>query len=184
MFYVISSLLTSHITHPESCLYILNNMKRVTWGLHWVTVQQADLTCCCAMRLICVCTCVCVCVRACVRACHTHTQGGSESPSGCQNNVLIGTTVSTGAELHFHSVELFCVLGHSGVTCRWNFRQACKSVGPEPALRKSRQDIRRKIKRWMDNQHITMCRGLVSTQRETRKMILYPTPTAKTRLLL
>jgi hypothetical protein len=55
-------------------------------------------------------------------------------------------------------------------------------AGPEPALRVSRQNTR-KIKRWTDNQHMAMWRGLTSTKRQLQKLISGPNPTAKTRLL-
>ena len=40
-----------------------------------------------------------------------------------------------------------------------------KFVGPEPSLGDCRQNIRSKIKFWVDNQHMSMWRGLSSTQR-------------------
>jgi len=80
--------------------------------------------------------------------CHTHTPGGSESPSGCQDNVTTATTVTMGTKRHFHPAYCgTCFLGHSGVGGDENAEQAVKSVGPEPALRNSRQNIRKKIKR-------------------------------------
>ena len=39
-------------------------------------------------------------------------------------------------------------------------------VGPEPSVGVSRQNIRRKIKRWIENQHLVLWRGPCSTQRE------------------
>ena len=47
----------------------------------------------------------------------------------------------------------------------------------------STQNIRRKIKCWMDNQHLARWRGLGSTQRHVRELISGPSPGAKTRLL-
>jgi len=58
-----------------------------------------------------------------------------------------------------------------------------KFVGPEPSLGVSRQNIRRKIKCWMDNQDLARWRGLSSTQRQARELISGPIPAAKTRLL-
>jgi len=60
------------------------------------------------------------------------------------------------------AVGLFCVPGHSGA--RGNEiadklatdRTVHHFVGPEPALGVSRQNIRKKIKRWIDNQHMVM----------------------------
>jgi hypothetical protein len=37
-------------------------------------------------------------------------------------------------------------------------------VGPEPVLWVSRQNIRKKIKRWIDRQHVAMWWGLISTR--------------------
>jgi len=39
-------------------------------------------------------------------------------------------------------------------------------AGHEPALGVSGQNIRKKIKCWMDNQHMAMWRDLISTQRQ------------------
>jgi hypothetical protein len=56
-------------------------------------------------------------------------------------------------------------------------------VGPETALGVSRENIRIKIKCWIDNQHMVMWGNLNSIQRQAQKMILGPSPTLKTRLL-
>jgi hypothetical protein len=53
----------------------------------------------------------------------------------------------------------------------------------ELALGVSRQDIRKKIKRWMDNQHMAMWGVLTSTQREDRILIFGSSPTDKNGLL-
>ena len=58
-----------------------------------------------------------------------------------------------------------------------------KFVGPEPSLGVSRLNVRRKIKQWVDNQHLVMLRCLGSIQRQTRELISGPSPAAKTRLL-
>jgi hypothetical protein len=52
-----------------------------------------------------------------------------------------------------------------------------------PALGVSRQNIRKEIKLWTDNQLVAMWRGLISTHRQARQLISGPSPTAKTRLL-
>jgi hypothetical protein len=44
-------------------------------------------------------------------------------------------------------------------------------VGHEPFLGVSRQKIRRKIKRWVDNQHLVLWRRPCSTQRQARELI-------------
>ena len=46
----------------------------------------------------------------------------------------------------------------------------------------SRQNIG-KIKRWMDNQHLVMCRGPCSTQRQTREFMCGPYLATRARLL-
>jgi len=58
-----------------------------------------------------------------------------------------------------HAVGLYWVPGHAGIheneiadkLTRYSSVQ--KFVGPEPALGVSRQNIRRKISRWLINQH-------------------------------
>jgi len=55
-----------------------------------------------------------------------------------------------------------------------------KSVGPEPSLGVSRQNIRKPIKRWVDTQHLERWRGLSGTQRQARKLISIPSPATKT----
>jgi len=47
----------------------------------------------------------------------------------------------------------------------------------------SRQNVRRKIRRWLNNQHWERWRGLGSTQRQAQELILDPSLGAKTRLL-
>ena len=44
-------------------------------------------------------------------------------------------------------------------------------IGPEPFLGVSRQSIRRKMKRWMPNQHLALWRGPCSTQRQAWELI-------------
>ena len=60
---------------------------------------------------------------------------------------------------------------------------ALKSVGPEPALGVSRQDIRRRIRRWLVNQHWVWWLGLGNTQREVRELISRPCVGVKARVL-
>jgi hypothetical protein len=57
------------------------------------------------------------------------------------------------------------------------------SVGSEPFLGVSRQNIGRKIKRWMDNQHLVLWRGPCSTQRLARELISGPKLATRARLL-
>jgi len=79
-----------------------------------------------------------------------------------------------------HSVGLFWVPGHSRV-CGNELDDklardgtVCRFVGREPALGISRHNIRKKIKCWMDNQHIAMWRGLISSQGQALKLISGP----------
>jgi hypothetical protein len=56
-------------------------------------------------------------------------------------------------------------------------------VGPESFLGVSRQNIRRKIKRWMENQQLVLWRGPCSTQRKARELISVPNLATRARLL-
>jgi hypothetical protein len=60
---------------------------------------------------------------------------------------------------------------------------ALKFVGPEPALGVSRQDIQRKIRHWLVNQHWVWWRVLGDTQRQARELISGPCLGAKARFL-
>jgi len=50
-------------------------------------------------------------------------------------------------------------------------------------LRVSRQNTKRNMKRWVDNQHLLTWFGPSSSQRQARKLFLGPSPTTKTRFL-
>jgi len=88
-----------------------------------------------------------------------------------------------------HAVGQYWVPGHAGV--RENefadelvrLGSPLKFVGPEPALGVSREDIRRRIRRWLVNQHWVWWRGLGNTQRQARKLISGPCLGAKARFL-
>jgi hypothetical protein len=56
-------------------------------------------------------------------------------------------------------------------------------VGPEPFLGVSRQNIRRKMKRWMEKQHLALWRGPCSTQRQAWELISGPDLATGVRLL-
>jgi hypothetical protein len=56
-------------------------------------------------------------------------------------------------------------------------------VGTEPFLGVSRQNIRRKIKCWMDNQHLVLWRGPCSTQKQAKEKIYGPNLATRARLL-
>jgi hypothetical protein len=84
---------------------------------------------------------------------------------------------------------LYWVPGHAGV--RGNEiadelardGSVLKFVGPEPALGVSRQDIRRRIRHRLFNQHWIWWRGLGDTQRKARELISGPCLGAKARFL-
>ena len=56
-------------------------------------------------------------------------------------------------------------------------------VGPEPFLGVSRQNTRKKLKRWMERQHLAPWRGPCSTQRQVRELISGPNLATGDRLL-
>ena len=75
------------------------------------------------------------------------------------------------------AVGLYWVLGHAGV--RGNeiadilvrTGSAQRFIGPEPFLRVSRQNIRRKLNRWMEKQRLALWRGTCNTQRQVGELI-------------
>ena len=75
---------------------------------------------------------------------------------------------------------LYWVPGHAGVRGNKIANKLARSgsvqrfVGPEPFLGVSRQNIRRKMKCWMEKQHLALWRGPYSTQRQTWEMISGP----------
>jgi hypothetical protein len=79
-----------------------------------------------------------------------------------------------------HTVGLYCVPGHAGVRgseIADKLSRNCsvqRFVGPEPFLRVSRQNIGRKIKHWMEKEHLVLWRGSCSTQRQARELISGP----------
>jgi len=56
-------------------------------------------------------------------------------------------------------------------------------VGPEPFLGVSRQNIRRKMKCWMENQHLVLWRVPCSIQRQAQQLISGPNLAIRARLL-
>ena len=84
---------------------------------------------------------------------------------------------------------LYWVLGHAGVRgneiadelARGGF--VLEFLGPEPALEVSRQDIRRRIRCWLVNQHWIWWLGLGDSHRQARELISGPCLGAKARFL-
>ena len=86
-----------------------------------------------------------------------------------------GSTISTR-----HNVRLYLVPGPAGVRRNEIADNLARDgsvqrfVGPEPFLGVSRQNIRRKMKCWMENQHLVLWCGPCSTQRQGRELISGP----------
>ena len=110
--------------------------------------------------------------------CHTHTPGGSQSLSGFRN-VTTATAVTTGTE-HFHPAYYgTCVLGHSGVRGDENADKLVSLLD----LNRSWGCLGRIQENRYNGEWTTIWRGLICTQKQTRKQISSPSPTATTRLL-
>jgi hypothetical protein len=56
-------------------------------------------------------------------------------------------------------------------------------IGPEPFLGVTRQNIRRKMKCWMEKQHLALWHGPCSTQRQAQELISGPNLATGARLL-
>ena len=89
----------------------------------------------------------------------------------------------------WHAVGLFRVPGHAGVRGNEIANELARDgsvlrfVGPELALRVSRQDTQRRIRHWLDNQHWAWWQGLDDTQRQARELISGRCLGVKARLL-
>jgi hypothetical protein len=76
-----------------------------------------------------------------------------------------------------HAVGLYWVSGHAGVRGNEIADRLAMSgsgerfIGPESFWGVSRQNIRRKLKRWMKNQHLALWRSPCNTQRQARQSI-------------
>ena len=76
-----------------------------------------------------------------------------------------------------HAMRLYWVPGHAGVRGNEIADRLARSgsgqqfIGPEPCLGISRQNIRKKMKRWMKNQHLALWQGPCSAQRQARELI-------------
>jgi hypothetical protein len=77
----------------------------------------------------------------------------------------------------WHTVGLYWVPGHAGMRGNEIADKLIRDgsvqqfVGPEPFLGVSKQNIRRKIKRWMENQHLVLWRGPCGTQRQAQELL-------------
>ena len=88
-----------------------------------------------------------------------------------------------------HAVGIYWVAGRAGVRGNEIADELARGgsvlgfLGPEPALGFSRRDIRRRINRWLINQHWARWRGLGDTQRQARELISGPCLGARARFL-
>ena len=88
-----------------------------------------------------------------------------------------------------HTVGLYWVPGHAGVIGNevtdtlTRDGSVQRFVGPQPFLGVSGQNIRRKMKCWMEKQHLVLCRVPCSTQRQARELISGPDLATRARLL-
>ena len=77
----------------------------------------------------------------------------------------------------WHTVGLYWLPGPTGVRGneiadkRAKGGSVQKFIGPEPSLEVSRQNIKDKIKRWLDNKHLVMWLGPCSIQRQAWELI-------------
>jgi len=88
-----------------------------------------------------------------------------------------------------HAVRLYWVPGHAGVRGNEIADKVARSasgqwfIGPGTYLGVSRQNIRRKMKGWIEIQHPVLWRGPCDTQRQARELIFGPVLATGARLL-
>ena len=88
-----------------------------------------------------------------------------------------------------HAVRLYWVPGHAGVRGNKIADGLARSgsgqrfIGPEPCFGVSRQNIRKKMKRWMRNQHLALWRGPCRAQRQAQELVSGPDLATGARLL-
>ena len=88
-----------------------------------------------------------------------------------------------------HAVGLYWTPGHAGVQGNEIADELARDgsvlgfLGPEPALRVSRQDIQNRLSCWLANQQWARWRGLGVTKRQARELISGPCLGAKAKFL-
>ena len=105
---------------------------------------------------------------------------------GEKHSVLVASIYSLST---WHTVGLYWVPGHGrvrGNEIAYEFKRDCSVqwfVGPEPFMGVCRQNIRRKMKPWVENQHLVLWRVACSTQRQAGELISDPDLATRARLL-
>ena len=88
-----------------------------------------------------------------------------------------------------HAMGLYWVPEHAGL---WGNEIADRLarggsvqrfVRPEPFLGVSRQSVRRRMKLWMEEQHLALCRSPCSTLKQTQELISGPNRATRVRLV-